>query len=132
MIVVDTNILAYTMFEGEKSSLTEQALQKDSDWIAPLLWKSEFLNVLALHLRRENLTIENAKFIMELSNRYIKADFQVPPSHILDLIATSKCSAYDCEFVALAQELGIQLVTEDRQILEQFPEIAVSLTEFVA
>lgn len=132
MIVVDTNILAYTMFEGEKSPLTEQALQKDSDWVAPLLWKSEFLNVLALHLRKGNLTIENAKFVIELSNQYIKADFQVPPSNILDLIATSKCSAYDCEFVALAQELGIQLVTEDQQILEQFPEIAISLTDFIA
>ena len=132
MIVVDTIVLAYSLFRGEKSSLAEQAFQKDSDWVAPILWKSEFLNVLALHLRIGNLTLENAKFVMGLSNQYIKADFQVPSSRTLELIPISKCSTYDCEFVALAQEFGIQLVTEDRQILEQFPKIAISLTDFIA
>ena len=49
----------------------------------------------------------------------------------MDLAAASTCSAYDCEFVALAQNLGAPLVTVDRQILSQFPEIAVSLDAFI-
>ena len=39
--------------------------------------------------------------------------------------ATSHCSAYDCEFVALALELEVPLVTADRQLLRSFPRIAV-------
>jgi predicted nucleic acid-binding protein len=35
-----------------------------------------------------------------------------------------------CEFVALAQDLGVRLVTVDKQILEQFSAVAVSLEAF--
>ncbi len=42
-----------------------------------------------------------------------------------------KCDIYDCEYIALAQELGAGLVTEDHQILEQFPELGISLNQFI-
>ena len=40
MIVVDTNIIAYLYLESGRSSQVEQALKKDTDWAAPLLWRS--------------------------------------------------------------------------------------------
>jgi predicted nucleic acid-binding protein len=58
-------------------------------------------------------------------------EFDVSSLQVLELAAASTCSAYDCEFVALAQDLGVPLVTVDRQILDQFPQIAVSLDSFV-
>jgi predicted nucleic acid-binding protein len=58
-------------------------------------------------------------------------EFEVPSLQVLDLAAASTCSAYDCEFVALAQNLGVPLVTADRRILGQFPRIAVLLDSFV-
>jgi predicted nucleic acid-binding protein len=58
------------------------------------------------------------------------AEFQVESAAVLNLAALSQCSAYDCEFVALAQQLGVMLVTSDRQILRQFPSSAVSLNLF--
>ena len=51
---------------------------------------------------------------------------------VLDLAAASSCSAYDCEFVALAQDLGVRLVTVDKQVLKEFPTVAIALGEFVA
>ena len=45
-------------------------------------------------------------------------------------VAESTCSAYDCEYVALAEDLKTKLVTTDKQILRDFPEWAVSLREF--
>jgi predicted nucleic acid-binding protein len=50
---------------------------------------------------------------------------------VLRLVARSNCPAYDCEFVALADAERVQLVTVDRQILHEFPEIAISLNKFV-
>lgn len=34
------------------------------------------------------------------------------------------CTAYDCEFVALSQRLGVPLVTLDRALLKAFPRLA--------
>ncbi len=47
------------------------------------------------------------------------------------LISESNCSAYDCEFVALAQQLDVSLITLDRRILREFPNVAVAPAEFV-
>ena len=54
------------------------------------------------------------------------SEIPVSPWHVLELTLASNCTAYDCEFVALAKELGVKLVTLDQQILTEFPGIAVS------
>jgi predicted nucleic acid-binding protein len=40
------------------------------------------------------------------------------------------CSAYDCEYVALARQLAAPLVTSDRRVLAAIAESAVSPAEF--
>jgi len=55
----------------------------------------------------------------------------VTSQQVLGLAIRSRCSAYDCEFVALAQDLRVPFVTADRQVLVAFPSIAVSPTDFV-
>lgn len=52
MIVVDTNLIGYLYLESQYAPQAEQTLRKDADWVAPLLWRSEFRNVLALYLRK--------------------------------------------------------------------------------
>jgi hypothetical protein len=59
-------------------------------------------------------------------------EYQVVSRRVLSLAAASACSAYDCEFVALAQDLGVPLVTADRQILQEFADVAVPLGDFVS
>jgi predicted nucleic acid-binding protein len=44
---------------------------------------------------------------------------------VLELTQRSLCSAYDCEYVALAVQLRTKLVTADKQVLQAFPEVAV-------
>ena len=46
MIVVDTNVIGYPYLASERSTQAEQALRRDSEWAAPLLWRSEVRNVL--------------------------------------------------------------------------------------
>ena len=132
MIVVDTNIICYLLLSSERSSQAEQALRKDQEWYAPLLWRSEFRSVLALYLRQKVIRFEDAIAIMqEAEALMIGKEYEISSMKVLTLIESCSCSAYDCEFAALATELGTPLLTVDRQLLNEFPDLAVSLDSFV-
>lgn len=131
MIVVDTNLIAYLLIGGAETTEAENTFRKDPEWCAPVLWRSEFRNILAAYMRRGSLSREGA---LELSHEAEQlmagGEYQVESTAVLNLVSLSRCSAYDCEFVALAQELGVPLVTSDRLILRQFPSSAVPLDDF--
>jgi predicted nucleic acid-binding protein len=132
MIVVDTNTIAYLYLEGDRSTQAEKLLEEDAHWAAPLLWRSELRNVLALYIRKNILSLDEAQEIMrEVMMLMQGREYEVVSFHVLELVARSSCSAYDCEFVGLAQDLGTSLVTVDKKILKEFPQIAVSLEELV-
>jgi predicted nucleic acid-binding protein len=133
VIVVDTNIIAYLYLSSERSTQAGQALLRDPDWAAPLLWRSEFRNVLALYIRKKILSLEDALQIMnEALDLMSEREYEVTSFRVLDLAALSTCSAYDCEFVGLAQDLNLPFVTVDSQVLEQFPRVAIALDDFLA
>lgn len=132
MIVVDTNLLVYLYVRSELSGQAEKAYIKDPEWVAPLLWRSEFLNVLTACLRKGMFNLEVAVEIAGEAELLMEgAEFSVSSLDVLRFAAQSRCSAYDCEFVALARELNIPLVTTDKQILSDFPDTVVSLEKFV-
>ena len=132
MICVDTNIICYRYMASPFSAAADAAWAKDADWIVPILWRSEFRNALAGSIRRRSLTVEEAIPIANLAQAMLeRKEFTVSTSAILQLVSRSNCSAYDCEFVALAQAEGVRLVTADRQIMQEFPEVAISLKRFV-
>lgn len=131
MIVADTNLIAYLYIEGDRTTQAEQILHKDPEWAAPLLWRSEFRNVLALYLRQAVFSLAEANGIMQTAESLLRGrEYEVSSQRVLDLVVSSQCSAYDCEFVVLAQDLGISLVTADRRILADFPNTAISLDLF--
>ena len=122
MIVVDTNVLAYLLLPGPKTSLAEALLLDHPQWAAPPLWRSEWRNVLATYLRRDLLNLPAALALMQKAEAILSAHEQpVSSEQVLALASSSRCSVYDCEFVAAAQQLGVPLVTEDRMILSAFP-----------
>ena len=132
MIVADTNTIAFFFLETDKQELAKAVNVRDPDWVVPPLWRSEFRNVLTLYLRRELLTLEEVLSIAsETEAEMVDREVPVATSRVLELADQSTCSAYDCEFVALAVELGTPLVTDDRRLQKAFPEIAVSMREFV-
>ncbi len=51
-------------------------------------------------------------------------DVIVSHEAVLQLVNSSHCSTYDCEFIAAAQQLILSLCTEDRALLDAFPAIA--------
>jgi predicted nucleic acid-binding protein len=131
MIVVDTNVVAYLLIGGRKTELARLALKKDPIWVAPVLWRSEFRNVLAHYIRQGALSLTNASRLMRMAELIFQGrEYDVDSKGVLELVKSSGCSAYDCEFVSLAQELGVKLITTDRQILKEFSDTAVSLKGF--
>ena len=131
MIVVDTNLIAYLLLGGEKTPRARSIFQRDSKWAAPLLWRSEFRSVLAMFIRQGKLTSEKAmEFMNEAETLMQGEEYQVESGRVIKLIDSSKCSAYDCEFVALAQHLNVPLVTSDTQILNEFPDTALSIESY--
>jgi len=133
VIVVDTNVLIGLWLPTQWSDQTEDLLSKDPEWVAPLLWRSEFRNILATYVRTGKLDLETAFRTCAAAEALLTGrEFSVDSASVLQLAAESRCTAYDCEFVALAQHLGARLVTLDRQLLTAFSSVAVSLPIAVA
>ena len=56
-------------------------------------------------------------------------EYEVASLDVLSLVKQSACSAYDCEFVALAKGLGVRPVTMDRKLVSCFPDTATLLSD---
>ncbi len=129
MIVVDSNVLAYLYLPGEYTAAAEELLEEDADWSAPILWRSEFRNILAGYMRRKAISFEQANSLQREAESLLEgAEFEVESSVVLELVRDSDCSAYDCEFIALAMKLDTKLVTMDQKLLRAFPKRAVALS----
>jgi predicted nucleic acid-binding protein len=128
MIVVDSNIIAYLYLPCDFTHATEALFIADPDWAAPILWRSEFRNILAGYVRRQTLTLAQAYQLQREAERLLAGqEYEVDSLDVLTLVQASDCSAYDCEFVALAKRLGAKLVTMDKKILHAFPTLAQPL-----
>jgi len=133
VIVVDTNVIGYLFLSSERSNQSEQAFNKDPHWIAPVLWRSEFRNVLATYINQKLISFEDGLGVVAEAESLMKdAEFDVTSLQVLKLAEESGCSAYDCEFVALAVDMNVPLITVDKKILSKFPTISTSLDEFVS
>lgn len=131
MIVADTNLIAYLMMEGTRTAEARAVLRADPEWAAPLPWRSEFRNVLALYMREHHLRLADARqYAHEAEALLAGHEHHVESGTVLGLAERSMCSAYDCEFVHLAQELGVPLVTSDRKLQRAFPRTAISMEGF--
>jgi predicted nucleic acid-binding protein len=132
MIVVDVNVLIHFYFPSDFSPVTEKVFLKDSTWISPVLWKSEYINVLLGFIRKG--IIDFSKAIEGIEKAEIKmqgAEYPVSSLQVMELGRNSNCTAYDCEYVALAKAKGLTLLTWDGKILKAFPEIATTPEKFL-
>lgn len=129
MIVVDSNVLAYLYLPGEFTARAEALLQADPEWTAPVLWRSEFRNILAGYMRRGSLTFDQAASLQrEAEDSMRDCEFEVDSNEVLQLVRDNDCSAYDCEFVAVAAKLDVKLVTMDKKLLRAFPKHCASFS----
>jgi predicted nucleic acid-binding protein len=132
MIVVDTNVIGYFYLSSEYSELAEQLFMKNALWSAPMLWRSEFRNVLSFYVRKDIITLQDAMQIFETAESLLlHNEYEINSLQVLKLSIESGCTAYDCEFVNLAQDLNVPLVTMDKKVRNNFKNTAVSIQEYI-
>jgi len=128
MIAVDTNVMVYLLTGIGPGEKAVELLANDPEWTAPSILLSELRNVIVGLVRSDRLTLSDA-VEMCLDAEEILGDrvVSVPSGPVLEVALNKGLSAYDAEFIVLAQRLGVSLVTADRAIQEAAPEVAVGL-----
>src|SRR5690554_1505038 len=132
MIVADTNTIAYLYLPTAQTDEVVSLLHKDPHWIAPLLWRSEFRNVLALYVRKGFIDLSTAIVMQSQAEQQLaENEYAVNSMDVLALASKSGCSAYDCEFVSLAKSLNLKLITGDKKLVQLFPGIAMTAGDYL-
>ena len=132
MIVVDANILIYSLIAGDNTKLVQKLREKDADWRTAGLCLHEILNALATYQRRDVLSVAQCKKLLEHAERFVQmAQCEVKMGAALAVAAKYAITGYDAQYIALAQSLDAPLITEDRKLREAVPGIAFSMTEFL-
>jgi len=131
LIVVDTNVIAYLWMKGEYTENAKRLLKSDPDWQVPLLWRSEFRSILSLYIRKKLLSLSELYTIMTEAQKMLKVnEYSIDSLDILEKVKKCTLSAFDLEFVVLAETLKTKLVTLDKKILSEFPKLTVSLSNY--
>jgi predicted nucleic acid-binding protein len=113
------------------SELADAVCATDAVWAAPWLWRSEVRSALMKYVNYSGMSVETALLAFNTAEEILGGrEYRVSSENVFELAFQSKCTVYDCEYVALAHELGVPLVTADKQLLKAFPGIAVSLEQF--
>jgi predicted nucleic acid-binding protein len=131
VIIADTNLVAYLIIEGEHTESARHVWERDPDWRIPPLWRSEFLNVLATTVRAGVINEEQALVAWRNAQSLLgRAEREPGGENVLRTALKLGISAYDAQFVVLAEELRSTLVTGDRKLRQACPGIALSIAEF--
>ncbi len=132
MIIVDANLIGALFIQSDQSPLATRIFEKDPDWYAPLLWQSEVRSLITSYLRHNIIKLDRATQIMDEAHALMMEHERFVSSNlVLELVSMSKCTSYDCEYVSLAKEMNLTLVTFDKQVVGEFPGMAVFPEHFV-
>ena len=131
MIVVDTDVIAAFWLPTERTKYAVQLRRRESNWIAPILWRSEFRSVLRKYLVQGQLTLAECLWVSDRAEGMLRGrEYGVKTPDVMKLVQRTGHSSYDCEFVALALAKGIKLVTGDHKLCRLFPDTAIALDSY--
>jgi predicted nucleic acid-binding protein len=132
MVVVDTNVLAYLLIEGDRSREAHALWSHDPDWRSEAFLLVEFSNLLATYVRADALEQSQAESLLASAESRMRGLLNVPHARALRVAAEFSISAYDARFIAAAQILGAKLVTEDAKLRAATPVLTLSLADALA
>lgn len=120
-MVVDASVVLRGFFPDEEGHAQAQALirayvQEEVELLAPTLLPYEMTNAVLQAVRRDRISLEQARAILTAFQGLGIPTAGVPWQRALELGRTYDRSAYDGAYLALAQERGSELVTGDRRL----------------
>jgi predicted nucleic acid-binding protein len=131
VVVVDSNILAYLMIEGDHTEGAQELYRRDSDWSSEAFVLVEFSNVLATYVRAGALRDVQGTKLLTDATVLIKTLHSVTNQDALETAMRYEISAYDARFISVARRLSEKLVTEDARLRRAVPDWTVSLSEIL-
>ena len=129
MVLVDTNVLAYLMLDGDRTVAAQKLYGQDADWRSEAFIMVEFSNVLTTYVRTKALTRDQGIRLLAGAEELVPALTSMPHSRALEAAVQFGISAYDARFVALALQMKVKLVTEDAKLQLAVPSWTVSLAD---
>ena len=116
MIVADTNLILALAINSDKAEVARAVFKKDSEWHAPPIWESEFRNA-ALKLIQANQMNQATAVAAFAFARGTVQTVEVSTPAVLRIAQAYHLTAYDAEFVALAEWLDCRAVSFDQDLL---------------
>ena len=129
MIVVDTNVLAYLLIQGDRTAEAQALFAHDPEWKSEAFVLIEFSNVLATLQRSGALRVDEADALLGEAEKRLTGLVRLPHAHALRVAGQYGVSAYDGRFLGAAQSLGARLVTEDIRLRKAAPGLVQSIAE---
>jgi predicted nucleic acid-binding protein len=131
VLLVDANVVAYLLIQGDKTPQARDLWAMDRDWHAPRLLAYELANVFAQLVRQQAISLEAGIAGLEGAAGLVRLHEQEHSvARILEIASKLHVSAYDASYLAAAEALGTPLVTEDRRLLRAAPQITRSLSSY--
>lgn len=133
MIVADANLWIALLLEHERSHVAQAVFDIDPEWHVPIVCLSEVRNAGLAYVRRELITPEHLVDALGMWRGLARSSRRHDADDLLlvDRAVASGCTAYDCEYLVVAQVLDVPLLTWDKQVLRVFPDVAVTPEWFV-
>ena len=133
MLLVDTNVVAYLLIEGEHTAAVQKLHARDPDWRSEAFLLVEFSNILASSIATKRMTLPLARDLLRNASALLDGKLgRIPHDAVLTIASRYRVSAYDARFLALADQLGSRLITEDARLRAAAPRLTQSLTEALA
>ena len=130
MQVVDTNVVAYLLLQGDRTTAARALFARDPDWHSDSFVLVEFTNVLATTVRARSLPLAQAREALSQAEQLLGARLH-PAAHDASLATAGEfgISVYDARFLVVARALGTRLVTEDAKLRRAASTLTQSLDQ---
>jgi predicted nucleic acid-binding protein len=132
VVLVDTNILAYLMIEGDRTAYAQKLFERDSDWCSEAFVMVEFSNIIATCVRTDALSRAQGARLMTEAQALLPTLHNMLNMQALETAMQYGISAYDARFISLARQLKLKLVTEDAKLRTAVPPWTISLADALA
>ena len=132
MIVVDVNVIAFYLIEGNRTSDAQTLKRLDPMWVVPPFWAIEFQSILWKYVRFGGMPVTDAQRILTHAlSMFAPNETNTFPENTFLSAVKRKITVYDAQYVSLAEQYDVLCISEDVALQKACPERVYSLTSFI-